>query len=383
MPERNNIINTLYLCGLLLVNIAPLAVVQFTPVSWHDVYYFYWAECAMFGVLIFFAYAKHLFVFFFLLTFVALIVSLLEEHLWGDMRIPATFWCLYSLYWLAYFELKNTRVGTRIHRLHPIQQFFIYLCALTIGIASCFALTATIFNGWSLVPEIPAHAYHVFLMMAVAVPTLTIGMLKIIHMIGARHFLHFLFGTYHRPVEKSRVVLFMDMVDSSKIAEKLEPKESMLLISRFIFDASAMIRKHGGDILNYTGDGLVVVWPLSKADRALGAVFAMRRRFEKIRPLYQKEFGIKPYFRMGLHAGKVVIAQIGEEKLFIGLYGDTVNTSSRLEEMNKKLDTNVLISGTVKQWLSKKWIDRLEPMGSKSIRGREGKIDVYTLRITD
>ncbi len=374
---------TLLIIGLIVLNMLPLVGAHFEFWSWHSGLYLYWAECALLGASIFFAFTKHLFVFFLLLLPAVLIVYFTEGNLWGDLKTPVTFWCTYSLFWLAYFELKNTRFGTRIHRLHPIKQFIIYLIVMSLSIAVSFAATMTIYNEWDLVPKVPPHIYHVFLAIAVAIPTLMIGLFKIIHMIGARHFVHFLLGTYHRPVEKSRVVLFLDMVGSTKMAEKLEPKEGMRLIASFIFDASVIIRQHGGDILNYTGDGLVVVWPLGQADKAMGCVYAMRRRFDKIRPSYQKEFGIKPYFRMGLHAGRVVISQIGEEKLFLGLYGDTVNTAARLEAMNKELDTRVLVSGSVAQWLSPRWTARLESKGLQEIRGREEMVEVYTLRVTD
>ncbi|HBR68414.1 MAG TPA: adenylate/guanylate cyclase domain-containing protein [Rhodospirillaceae bacterium] len=368
---------------LVLLNLLPAGGTYLDLWSWHQALYFYWAESVLIGAFIFITYAKHLFVFVLVLLPAIFLADTLEGNLWRDMKAQIIFWCIYSLYWLAYFELKYTRYGVRIHRLHPITQFILYLFFMAIGIAASFALTMTLLNEWAIVSTVPNHIYQVFLLIAVCVPTLVIGILKIIHMIGARHFLYFLLGTYHRPVEKQRVVLFLDMVGSSKMAETLEPKESMRLVASFIFDASAIIRSYGGDILNYTGDGLVVTWKLPQADKAIGCVYAMRRRFEKIRPAYQKEYGIMPYFRMGLHAGPVVIAQVGEEKLFLGLYGDTVNTASRLESLNKQLGTKVLVSGAVSQWISPKWTSRLEPKGLFEIQGRREMVDVYTLRITD
>lgn len=372
-----------FIAFLVFLNLLPLGGIWLHLWSLQQALYFYWAESALIGAFMFITYAKHLFVFVLVLLPAVFLADTLEGNLWRDMKAQIIFWCIYSLYWLAYFELKYTRYGVRIHRLHPVQQFILYLFFMALGIAASFSITMTILGEWAIVSTVPPHIYQVFLLIAVSVPTLVIGILKIIHMIGARHFLYFLLGTYHRPVEKQRVVLFLDMVGSSKMAETLEPKESMRLVASFIFDASAIIRSYGGDILNYTGDGLVVTWKLPQADKAISCVYAMRRRFEKIRPAYQKEYGIMPYFRMGLHAGPVVIAQIGEEKLFLGLYGDTVNTASRLESLNKQLGTKVLISGALSQWISPKWTSRLEPKGLFEIQGRREMVDVYTLRITD
>lgn len=369
------------LVALLLANIMPAAGVWLDAWPTSYIWYFYWAECALLGVMTVLLYAKHLTVFFIILGIALLIYNLTGHSEWSDLRVPVTFWSLYSLCWLAYFELGNSRTGQRMKRWHPLQQFFFYLVFMLTAIAACFSLTLGIYHGWDVIGIIPQDIYIGLAALAAAVPTAAIMILKIVHIIGEHHFLHFLFGTYHRPVEKDRIVLFMDMVGSSKIAEKLTPKDSMALISRFIFDATAIIRRHGGDILNYTGDGLVVLWPMAQADKAVGCVYAMRSQFEKTRHLYEREFGVRPYFRMGLHGGKVVISQIGEEKLFLGLYGDTVNTAARLEQMNKELNTKVLLSRAVAQWLSPAWQDKLEPLGMKKIPGRAERVEIFTLPI--
>jgi len=80
-----------------------------------------------------------------------------------------------------------------------------------------------------------------------------------------------------------------------------------------------------------------------------------------------------------MHAGEVMIAQVGAEKLFLGLYGDVVNTASRLEVMNKELGSKTLLSDAVVQELSTLYKDKLTSLGKKKVRGREEKIEVWTL----
>lgn len=374
----------LFILGsIIFFNLLPLFGMYAGLIEKQGVIYIYWAEAiviAAAALLMF--YAKHLLVISALLGGAALFWYTADDSAGlNNMKVPMTFWVFYSLGWLIYFEVTGSQVGLKLRRMHPVEQFIFYLVYMALTITICFSLTATMFNSWEELPNITTHNYLIFLMMAIIIPTLAIGLLKIIHMVGSAHFFHFILGTYHRPVEKESVVLFIDMEGSCAIAEKLSPRESMRLIAKFIYDASAIIHKYGGDILNFTGDGLVCRWPIKKADKAVSAVYGMRTRFEKIRPQYQREFGIKPYFRMGLHAGPAVISQIGEAKLFLGLYGETVNTASRLEQLNKTLGTKVLLSRNVVDKLNSRWLPKLQSYGLQDIRGRSEKLEVFTIKL--
>jgi adenylate cyclase len=87
-----------------------------------------------------------------------------------------------------------------------------------------------------------------------------------------------------------------------------------------------------------------------------------------------------PDFRIGLHAGKVIVSQVGEEKLFLALYGDTVNTAGRLEQMNKELNTKVLVSGELMSNMSKHCQNLLQSLGMKILKGKDDSIEIFTLR---
>lgn len=364
-----------------LLNLIPIFGALIGAWHWHDTIYMYWSECALIGLIALISYAKYLIVFFLILGASVLTLHLTDGINTETLKITLTFWSLYSLFWLGYFEIGNSALGLRIRKEAPSKQIMFYVACMVSGIFLCTSVTILIHDLHNLTRYIDQETLIAFIALAVFVPTLTIAFLRIIHIVGAKHFLHFLFGTYHTPIESDKIVLFIDMIGSTKMAEKLSPKDSMRLISRFIFDASAIIRRHGGDIVNYTGDGLVVLWPINKANRAIEAIHNMRKRFNKTRPEYQLEFGVRPYVRMGLHAGPVVISQIGEEKLFLGLYGDTVNTAARLEQMNKSLETHVLISQQVVERLDPQWISKLDPLGPKAVPGRKEPIETYALRL--
>jgi adenylate cyclase len=362
-----------------LLNSAPLFGALQGAFPWEQAVYFYWGEAVFFLVLLLGLHAKHLIVFLLLLLCAFLVFAVTKQNPIGDIGKTMTFWGFYALFWLGYIQTKQGLLGFTLRSLHPAKQFALYLSFMIIAVFVSYWLTLVVYYGWGYFPRMAFADYAYYLGIALVIPTLSLGLLKIIDMIGPRHFLLFLFGIYHRPVEQERVVLFLDMVESSAIAEKLKPETGMDFISRFIFDATAIFRIHGGDIVNYTGDGIVVLWPIKKADRVLKAIIALRRRLAQNSELYKKNFGIAPDFRIGIHAGKIVIGQIGEEKLFLGVYGDVVNVAARLEQINKKLGTKVLLSEKFSEYLSQGSKEFLTPMGKQEIPGRREKIHIFTL----
>ena len=371
--------NKVFVIWLAVMNLLPALGVYFFNWPGNIIIYLYWAECAVLTAFTLVFYAKRLIVFISLLLTAIFIASMASEPPSGGLMMTVTFWGFYYFCWLGYIELNHRYFWLKTRRLHPLQKFLFYLCFMVLATALCFAVTITLYEKWGAIGHTPTSTYIAFFTMAASVPTIALGMLKIIDMIGARHFIHFMVGTYHRPVRKERIVLFIDLVGSTDMAERLGPEKSMDLLIRFIFDACAIIRRHGGDILNYTGDGLVVLWPVQQASEAIDAVQALRKHTQDSGGFYKKKFDEVPDFRAGIHAGTIVIGQIGEEKLFLGLSGDTVNTASRLEKMNKETGTNILISRAVADALPPAQQSQLKSLGQKEIRGKEEKIEIYTM----
>ena len=61
-------------------------------------------------------------------------------------------------------------------------------------------------------------------------------------------------------------------------------------------------------------------------------------------PDYEREFGVVPKFRTGLHGGPVVASECGDHKQEIVYFGDTVNTAARIEQQCKAFDCSFLTS---------------------------------------
>ena len=167
-------------------------------------------------------------------------------------------------------------------------------------------------------------------------------------LIGPGVFRNFLLGRYHTPREEERALLFIDLADSTAIAERDGATRFLELMNEFVHDIGAALEGSGGTIYQYVGDEAIITWRLDEKtpdiSGAVEVVFRLYARVEARGDDYRSRFGVVPSFRAALHAGPVVVGEMGDSKLEIVLLGDTVNTTARIEQSCRELDRDFLAS---------------------------------------
>lgn len=196
--------------------------------------------------------------------------------------------------------------------------------------------------------------------------------------------------------ERDVAILFADIQGYSTFSERLSPPETLAVLNRFFDRVNRVVQAHQGMVNNYLGDGVLAVFgaPLSVPEhsrRALEATLALLAEvdllnaelaregfFQRMRDTGLERLGV----RVGLHAGKVVVGNLGnEQRMEYSVIGDVVNTAARLEALNKALGTTVLASeALVSQIADRALVARLEPRGVHQVKGREQGVEVYSLR---
>ena len=198
-------------------------------------------------------------------------------------------------------------------------------------------------------------------------------------LIGGRTFLNFITGRYHSPVEENRFVLFVDIVGSTALAERLGGVGIHRLLDRVFRLLAVAVEDYRGEVLNYVGDEMIITWPeLSGAvdHRPLRCFVAMRQELARASGPLQREFGVAPQIRGSLHFGAVIIGEIGDVKRAIVFNGDVMNTAARLEELSRTVEGGFLASRAAMERFNPGPPFAVRDLGRLTIRGRTDGIDV-------
>ena len=146
------------------------------------------------------------------------------------------------------------------------------------------------------------------------------------------------------------ICLSTDAQNYTTLAENLDPKELGQLMNRYYEALFAPVRSNGGVISDVIGDAMLAIWAAKKTDaelryRACKTALEIGQSVER----FNSTANHPPLrTRIGLHAGQLMLGNIGALDHFeYRAVGDIVNTSSRIEELNKKLGSTILVSEDV------------------------------------
>ena len=135
-------------------------------------------------------------------------------------------------------------------------------------------------------------------------------------------------------------VLFADVVGFTKLSANVNPQELVELLDSLFSALDALAAKHGLEKIKTIGDAYMVVCGVpvpmdDHAERVARFAVEMQNVLDEVRlqwSLDGKELGAHPVqMRVGIHTGEAVAGVIGTSKFSYDLWGDTVNTASRME----------------------------------------------------
>jgi adenylate cyclase len=178
-------------------------------------------------------------------------------------------------------------------------------------------------------------------------------------------------------------VLFSDLRDFTPLSERLPPKEVIKILNQYFREMEEAIRVHGGLVIHYIGDEIMAVFgaPVRREGHpgmAVEAAQEMKRRLRTLNRSLAEQGYPSLSHGIGIHTGEVVAANIGSpDRLSYTLIGDTVNLASRLQNLNKEMGTEVILSSATKARLAMPL--PLKSLPSQRVKGKSQSIEVYTL----
>ena len=181
-------------------------------------------------------------------------------------------------------------------------------------------------------------------MVVTAVAILTI---QVEEFMGRRMFLGFLLGRYERPKAEERVMLTIDLVGSTALAEKMGDLRYFRFLNLTYSLMTDAVLRNEADIHKYIGDEVIFTWPMRagvRYENCLDLFFDISERLAAHEQDFLREFGVVPQYRGALHGGRVISAQIGHIKRAIDFSGDLMNTLSRMLSKCKEQKVDLLVS---------------------------------------
>jgi adenylate cyclase len=208
------------------------------------------------------------------------------------------------------------------------------------------------------------------------------ALFELTRLIGSRVLFNVIIGRYRRPTREQRVLLFIDLVGSTSLAESMGELRMHQLLTRFFYDIDEAILAHGGEVHAYVGDEVIVTWRLAAKGserRCLDCFFAIQDSIAEKADSYRREFGLVPNFRAGAHAGPVVISECGDSRRQVAYFGDTMNVAARLQEYCKEVGRALLVSADLLRLVRPEGDLVVEALGPTQLRGRAAAVEVFAV----
>ena len=172
---------------------------------------------------------------------------------------------------------------------------------------------------------------------------------------------------------ESVTVLFADIVGFTALSSRTTPEELVTMLNELFSLFDRLAEHHGLEKIKTIGDAYMVVAgiPQPIADHAVAITHMALDMLAGIRE-YAARHGSDLTIRIGIHTGPVVAGVIGEKKFIYDLWGDTVNTASRMESHG--VPGRIHVTAATHALL--RTVFELEPRGAVEIKGK-GVMQTY------
>jgi adenylate cyclase len=221
------------------------------------------------------------------------------------------------------------------------------------------------------------------------------GMLRSLHAADERRRIVQMFGQHVSPAVVNQLltqptgfqselrdvcILVLDIRGFTAFAERASPDAIVNYLNRLWGKAVGIVNRHHGIVNKFLGDGFMAVFgaPLVMGNHCQNAINAARELVAEIKGA--TDAGEIPPTRIGigLHSGEALVGNIGSpERREYTVIGDVVNVAFRIEQLNRELNSNFLVSESVQESAGN--VEGVESSASLPIRGRSASVRIYKL----
>ncbi|TME13882.1 MAG: response regulator [Chloroflexi bacterium] len=183
--------------------------------------------------------------------------------------------------------------------------------------------------------------------------------------------------------ESDVTILYADIRGFTAFSERLEPNQVVPLLNTYFTEMVTILFDHGGTLISFIGDAMLATFGLPRpntddADRAFQTALAMRARLDErnLAGTFAAVGGLR--IGVAIHSGQVIAGTIGApQRMEYTIIGDAVNTAVRIEGLNKRFGTWLVLSEAASQRISSQ--RPLRGGDEVQLRGREQPLRVFML----
>ncbi|MBX7133830.1 MAG: adenylate/guanylate cyclase domain-containing protein [Fimbriimonadaceae bacterium] len=191
-------------------------------------------------------------------------------------------------------------------------------------------------------------------------------------------------GYYHVPREEARIFMFLDMKDSTTLAEQLGNLEFSALVRDFFNDLTIPILQTKAEVSHYIGDEAVLTWTIERGvekANCLRVFFEFEKALQRRASYYHARYGFVPEFKAGAHIGDVIVTEVGTVKSEIVYHGDVVNTTARIQGLCATTGQKLLISKELSGLIPNEAGFDSGELGAFSLKGKEEPVGLVSIHL--
>ncbi|PKL38900.1 MAG: hypothetical protein CVV44_08505 [Spirochaetae bacterium HGW-Spirochaetae-1] len=180
-------------------------------------------------------------------------------------------------------------------------------------------------------------------------------------------------------IQRTITILFSDIRSFTTFSEKNTPQETIDFLNSYFVSIGPIIRKNRGFVDKYIGDAIMALFP-GNPDDAIDAAEEMMHQLDKFNA--DRTISNRETIRIGIgiHTGECMLGTIGEkDRLETTVIADAVNTASRLEGLNKRFNTTILISQKTLASLKNPGKYHVRDLGLQQVRGKTDKLHIHEI----